>query len=144
MQRPIIDQHSVKQTAYRRAIKDHGSVFTNYWLVLNKGIRQKSTKEWTCSLLAVPFVQGHWTVNPQTPRNDCMYTRQPAQWHATGDVLIRLPAKTHKNWNACLDALQSPFQWCKHKNDVSTRKIKCAWAVTTRDQFHRPAMQKNA
>ena len=35
MQRPIIDQHSVEQTAYRREIKDNGykSVFTNFWLV---------------------------------------------------------------------------------------------------------------
>ena len=34
-QRPIIDQHPVEQTAYRREIKDHGykSVFTNSWLV---------------------------------------------------------------------------------------------------------------
>ena len=32
---PIIDQHPVEQTAYRREIKDNGykSVFTNSWLV---------------------------------------------------------------------------------------------------------------
>ena len=35
MQLPIIDQHPVEQTAYRRDIKDNGykSVFTNSWLV---------------------------------------------------------------------------------------------------------------
>ena len=35
MQQPVIDQHPVKQTTYRRAIKDHGykSVFLNSWLV---------------------------------------------------------------------------------------------------------------
>ena len=34
-QRPIIDQHPVEQTAYRREIKDYGykSIFTNYWPV---------------------------------------------------------------------------------------------------------------
>ena len=32
---PIIDQHPVEQTAYRREIKDYGykSIFTNSWLV---------------------------------------------------------------------------------------------------------------
>ena len=35
MQRPIINQRPVEQTAYRREIKDHGykSIFTNSWLV---------------------------------------------------------------------------------------------------------------
>ena len=50
---PIIDLHLVEQTAYRRDIKDNGykSVFTNSWLVcqkeqvMEKGIRQKTTKE---------------------------------------------------------------------------------------------------
>ena len=33
MQRPIIDQHPVEQTAYQREVKDYGykSVFTNSW-----------------------------------------------------------------------------------------------------------------
>ena len=46
-QRPIIDPHPVEQIAYRRDIKENGykSVFTNSWLVVDKGIRQKSTKE---------------------------------------------------------------------------------------------------
>ena len=56
------------------------------------------------------FVRGYRTVTPWTPRNTCVYTRQPAQWHVTDDVLTRLPAKTHKNRNACLDALQLPFK----------------------------------
>ena len=35
MQQPIIDQHPVEQTAYRREIKDNGykSVFPSSWLV---------------------------------------------------------------------------------------------------------------
>ena len=49
--------------------------------VVDKGIKQKSTKEWTHSLMAVPFVRGHRTVSPQTPRNACTYTRHPAQCH---------------------------------------------------------------
>ena len=46
--------------------------------VVDKGIKQKSTKELTHSLTAVPFVQGHRTVSPRT----CVYTRHPAQCHA--------------------------------------------------------------
>ena len=69
--------------------------------VLDKGIKQNST---------VPFVRGYRTVTPWIPRNNCVYTRQPTQWHATSDVLTRLPAKTQTNRNACLDALRSAFQ----------------------------------
>ena len=77
----IIDQHLVEQTAYRRDVKDNGyeSVFTNSWLVrqrnmvVDKEIRQKSTKEWTHSLTAVPFVRGHRTVSPRIPRNTCVW-----------------------------------------------------------------------
>ena len=63
MQRPIIDQHPVEQTAYRREIKDHGykSVFTNSWLVRQrnrswiKGLGKKPQKSelihcWQCLL----------------------------------------------------------------------------------------------
>ena len=46
---PIIDLHPVKQTAYRRDIKNNGykSFFTGMSKeqVVDKGIRQKSTKE---------------------------------------------------------------------------------------------------
>ena len=75
-QRPIIDQNPVKQTAYRRKIKDNGykSVFTNCSLVRQRNMSW--IKEWTRSLLAVPFVRGYRTVNPRTPRNDCVYTSQ--------------------------------------------------------------------
>ena len=76
-QRPIIDHHPVEKTAYRREIKDNGykSIFTNSWLVRHrnrswiKGLGKNPQKEWTHSLLAVPFVQGHRTVAPWTPRN---------------------------------------------------------------------------
>ena len=51
-QRPIIDQCPVEQTAYRREIKDNGQICLFKFLtgmsketVLDKGIRQKSTKE---------------------------------------------------------------------------------------------------
>ena len=91
-------------TAYRRDIKDNGhkSVFTNSWLVRQrnrswrKGIRQKSTKEWTHSLTAVPFVWGHRTVSPRTPEKHLrVYTSsrtmsrpRVACWHT---VLRRPP-----------------------------------------------------
>ena len=64
--------------------------------VVDKGIRQKSTKEWTYSLTSVPFVRGHQTVSPRTPRNTCVYTHHLAQCHATCGVLTRLPAKLAK------------------------------------------------
>ena len=113
MQRPIIDQHPVKQTAYRRDIKNHGykSVITNYWLVRQrnwswiKGLGKNPQKSELCLQCLLSGA-----TEP--------YTRQPAQWHATDDVLTRLPAKMHINRNACLDALRSPFQ---QKNCVFIR-----------------------
>ena len=88
-QRPIIDPHPVEQTAYRRDIKDNG-----YKSVVDEGIRQKSTKEWTHSLTAVPFVRGHWTVSPRTQRNTCVYTRHPASCHGHVWRVDTAPGKT--------------------------------------------------
>ena len=64
---------------------------------MDKGIRQKSTKEWTHSLTAVPFVRGHRSVFPRTPRNTGVYTRHPTFVTATSGVLTRLPAKLSKS-----------------------------------------------
>ena len=47
--------------------------------------------------MAVPFVRGHRTVPPWTPRNTCVYTRHPSQRHAMCGVLMWLPAKHAKN-----------------------------------------------
>ena len=74
--------------------------------VVDKGIRQKSTKEWTHSLTAVPFVQGHRSVFPRIPRNTGVYTRHPTFVTATSGVLTRLPAKLSKKRNACLHAVR--------------------------------------
>ena len=65
--------------------------------VVNKGIRQISTKEGTHSLTAVPFVRGHRSMFPRTPRNTCVYTRHPTNVTAMCGVLTRLPAKLSKN-----------------------------------------------
>ena len=65
--------------------------------VVDKGIRQKSTKEWTHSLTAVPFVRGHRSMFPRTPRNTGVYTHHPTFVTATSGVLTRLPAKLSKN-----------------------------------------------
>ena len=88
---PIIDQCPVEQTAFQRdqRLCDNGykSVFTNSWLVRQrhrswiKGLGKIPQKEWTRSLLAVPFARGHLTVTPGTPRNDGVYTRQSPWWH---------------------------------------------------------------
>ena len=74
--------------------------------VVDKGIRQKSTKEWTHSLTAVPFVRGHRSVFPQTPRNTGVYTRHPTFVTATSGVWTRLPAKL----NACLHAVRQAVE----------------------------------
>ena len=58
------------------------SVFTNSWQVRQrhrtwiKGLGKNPQKEWTRSLLAVPFVWCHQTMTPGTPRNDGVYTCQ--------------------------------------------------------------------
>ena len=44
----------------------------------------------------MPFVHGHRTVSPRTPRHTCVYTRHPAQCHATCCVLTWLSAKLGK------------------------------------------------
>ena len=102
-----VDQCLVEQTAYRTEIKrprDNGykSVFTNPWLLRQKnrssikGLCKNLQKERTRSLFAVPFFLGHLTVTPWTPRNDCVYTRQPQLWHGTSSVLTSLPTELAK------------------------------------------------
>ena len=51
----------------------------------------------THSLTAVPFVRGHRSVFPRTPRNTGVYTRHPTFVTATSGVLTRLPAYLSKN-----------------------------------------------
>ena len=101
---PIIDQYPIEQTAYRREIKDneYKSALTNSWLVRQrnrswiKGLGKNPQKSelvhcWQCLLSG-----GYWTVNPRTPRNDCVYTSQAPQWHGMRGVLTRLPPKHTK------------------------------------------------
>ena len=83
---------------------DYKSVFTNLCLehsteqVVDKGIKQKSTKEWTHSLTAVPFCPGAPKACSlglrETPA--CIHVIQPFVT-ATSGVLTRLPAKLSKN-----------------------------------------------
>ena len=88
------------------------SVFTISWLVCQrnrswiKGLGKNPQKAWTRSLLAVPFVRGQRTVTPWTPRNNCVYTHQAAQWHTTSGMLIRLRPHKRRNRNACLKVLR--------------------------------------
>ena len=87
MQRSIIDQHPVKQTAYRRAIKDHGykSVFTNSWLVHQrnrswiKGLGKNPQKSelihcWQCLLSEATEPWTHGLREPIA----CIYTSASA------------------------------------------------------------------
>ena len=73
--------------------------------VVDKGIMQKSTKEWTHSLTAVSFVRGHRSVFPRTPRNTGVYTRHLTFVTATtSGVLTRTHGfrqNSKKKRNAC-------------------------------------------
>ena len=91
-QRPIIDQCPVVQTSFQREIKDLVTMDiprlykflagTSKAHVLDKGIRQKSTKRVNSFIACSAFCPGHPTVTPGTPRNDGVYTRQSPWWHA--------------------------------------------------------------
>ena len=99
-QRPIIDPHPVEQTAYRGDIKDNGYKFlagTSKEQVVDKGIRQKSTKEWTHSLTAVPFssrtMSRHMLHDDTTPGQTRtkaklrVYTPSDANWLTNNNKL---------------------------------------------------------
>ena len=85
---------------------DYKSVFTNLCLELQqnrswiKGLGKNPFTHsipFTHSLMAVPFVRGHRSVFPRTPRNTGVYTRHPTFVTATSGVLTRLPEKLSKN-----------------------------------------------
>ena len=85
---------------------DYKSVFTNLCLELQqnrswiKGLGKNPFTHsipFTHSLTAVPFVRGHRSVFPRTPRNTGVYTRHPTFVTATSGVLTRLPAWLSKN-----------------------------------------------
>ena len=56
----------------------------------------------THSLTAVPFVRGHRTVFPRTPRNTCVYTRHSAQCHGHVWRVDTAPGKTRKKTECML------------------------------------------
>ena len=79
---------------------DYKSVFTNLCLELQQNrswIKGLGKNPFTHSLTAVPFVRGHRSVFPRTPRNTGVYTRHPTFVTATSGVLTWLPAKLSKN-----------------------------------------------
>ena len=148
-QRPIIGQRPVEQTAYLREIKDNGykSVFTNSWLVRQrnrswiKGLGKNQQKEWTRSLLAVPFVPGHWTVNPQTPEKRLHVYKSSATMARHAWHVDKAPAKTHKNRIACLYGLRCKLVKCcknsydKLRDEDIREKIKGAEAAHDNQQL---------
>ena len=79
---------------------DYKCVFTNLCLELQQNrswIKGLGKNPFTHSLTAVPFVRGHRSVFPRTPRNTGVYTRHPTFVTATSGVLTRLPAWLSKN-----------------------------------------------
>ena len=105
-QRPIIDQHPVEQTAYRREIEDNGykSVFTNSWLVRQrnrswiKGLGKSPQKSelvhcWQCLLSGAtkPWPHGlRETIVCMALKSSVTMARH--LWRVD-----KAPAKTHKN-----------------------------------------------
>ena len=82
-------------------VPDYKTVFINLCLELPqnlswiKGLGKNPFTHsipFTHSLTAVPFVRGHRSVFPRTPRNTGVYTRHPTFVTATSGVLTRLPA----------------------------------------------------
>ena len=85
---------------------DYKSIFTNLCLELQQnrswinGLGKNPFTHsipFTHSLTAVPFVRGHRSVFPRTPRNTGVYTHHPTFVTATSGVLTRLPAWLSKN-----------------------------------------------
>ena len=108
------------------------SICTISWLVCQKkrswikGLGKNQQKEWNRSLFAVPSVRGHRTVTPWTPRNNCVYTRRAAQWHATCVVLIRPARHTRRIRNACLKVLRlsmGKILWVHTASDANWLKM---------------------
>ena len=60
----------------------------------------------THSLTAVPFVRGHRSVFPRTPRNTGVYTRHPTFVTATSGRVDTASGLTLKKQNACLHAVR--------------------------------------
>ena len=118
-QRPIIDPHPVKQTAYRRDIKDNGykSVFTNSWPVrqrnrswikgLDKNPQKTELIQWQQCLLS-----GATEPCPRenTLRHTYVYTRHPAQCHDHVWRVDMAPGKTCEKRNACWDVRRSAVE----------------------------------
>ena len=100
--RPIISRARSNRRHSGEASKtmDYKSVFTNLCMELQQNrswIKGLGKNPFTHSLTAVPFVRGHRSVFPRTPRNTGVYTRHPTFVTATSGVLTRLPAKLSKN-----------------------------------------------
>ena len=83
----------------------------------------------------MPFVRGHRSVFPRTPRNTGVYTRHPTFGTATSGVLTRLPAKLSKNGMrvytlsdrrskkiACLNGLRSEGVKYRYRKNTPIRK----------------------
>ena len=91
---------------------DYKSVFTNLCLELQQnrswinGIRQKSTKEWTHSLTAVPFVRGHRSVFPSDSEKHRRAYTSSNVCHSHEWRVDTASGKTLKKRNACLHAVR--------------------------------------
>ena len=88
---------------------DYKSVFTNLCLELQQNrswIKGLGKNPFTHSLTAVPFVRGHRSVFPRTPRNTGVYTRHPTFVTAYEGRVDTASGKTLKKQNACSHAVR--------------------------------------
>ena len=133
----------IHQTAYWREIKDNGYkfVFTNYWLVDQRNsswksmswknmswIRQRSTKRVNSFVACSAFCLGPPNHDPVDSEKWLRVYKSSATMARHAWLVDKAPAKTHKNWNARLDAFRSPFQKSADHEDIVP--LKCTYTVT--------------
>ena len=106
---------------------DYKTVFINLCLELQQNrswIKGLGKNPFTHSLTAVPFVRGHRSVFPRTPRNTGVYTRHPTFVTATSACLHAVRHAVGKKI-ACIHCLRS--------EGVKTLTPKVFWLETFRN-----------
>ena len=100
---------------------DYKSVFTNLCLELQQNrswIKGLGKNPFTHSLTAVPFVRGHRSVFPRTPRNDRRVYTSSNVCHSHEWRVDTTSGMTLKKQNACLHAV-------KFRHVILSKKALC-------------------
>ena len=142
MQRPIIDQCLVEQTAYRRDQRPHDNGYKSFFTisflagmskeqVLDKGIRQKSTKRVNSFIVCSAFCPGPPSRDPMGSSGSTMAHHV---WHVD-----KAPGHTRKNQNACLKVLRlSMVEQTAYRREIKDNGYKSiftnSWLVRQRNR----------